>query len=83
MNYKKRAAEQKRYKDLYPSILYDGKIMFLGRLLQQATMRDPGHVALVFEGKEVTYRDLYQRAVSISHQLLNMESSRATASYCL
>ncbi len=67
---KKRIAEQERFNTLYPSIMRDNKIMYIGYLLQQAAQRLREHTALLYEDQAISYMQLYQRAVALSRLLL-------------
>lgn len=66
----KNSSEQKRFNALYPKILHNGKIMHIGRLLQQAAQRLQDHTAIVFEDQQISYRTLYEHAVAVSRLLL-------------
>ena len=64
------ASESAMFDALYESIMTDGKIMYLGKLLQRSAELFPGNIALICEDKKITYRDLYHRSVLFSQKLL-------------
>ncbi len=64
------ASEPAMFDALYESIMTDGKIMYLGKLLQRSAELFPDKTVLICEDKQITYRDLYHRAVLFSQKLI-------------
>lgn len=62
-------AEQKRFNLLSQSIQVNGKMMYLGCLLQRAAENFPEKNALIYQDRFVSYRTLYYYAVQFSHVL--------------
>jgi long-chain acyl-CoA synthetase len=61
--------EKKRFETLRAALIRNGKVPYLGCLLQGAAARFPDHNALLYEGAAVTYRTLFHRAVALSRLL--------------
>lgn len=65
----KKMTDKQRFDQLYPSILVDGNIMYIGRLLEQAAKRLNDHTAIIFEDQKISYTTLYKNAVALSNLL--------------
>ncbi len=64
------SAEQKLFNELYQSIVRDGKVMYLGYLLQRTAQQFPNTIALICRDVSIPYRALYYYASLLSNQLI-------------
>ncbi|MCX5922669.1 MAG: AMP-binding protein [Candidatus Dependentiae bacterium] len=55
---------------LYQESLVDGKLLCLGQLLERAVKRFPDNVALIWQDRSITFKELYYRASLLSTKLL-------------
>ncbi|HSW73949.1 MAG TPA: AMP-binding protein, partial [Candidatus Limnocylindria bacterium] len=69
MFWKKQESEQVIFDRYYKTLLHDGKLVPVGMLLQRATQRLPDNIALIQQGKNISYRQLYGAAVRFSKVL--------------
>jgi long-chain acyl-CoA synthetase len=65
--------EKERFDEYYQSILIDGKMMFVGLLLQRAAQHFPHNIALICQDVFVTYNELYRKTIAVSKQLIEMD----------
>ncbi|MCK5633297.1 AMP-binding protein, partial [bacterium] len=65
--------EQKRF-DLFYNVMLDKKkkIMFVGQLLQRGAALFSDDIALVYNDREISYKELYYRSVLFSKKLLSL-----------
>lgn len=61
--------ERMRFEGLMQSIKKNGKLMTLGHLLEWASLRYGRHTAIICEGQEITYTDLFKRACMFAERL--------------
>ncbi|HSC25253.1 MAG TPA: AMP-binding protein [Candidatus Babeliales bacterium] len=73
----KREQEQHVYDELYKTILYNGKLMFAGRLLQRAMQFHPDTIALIYHDKHITYKKLYALASALSIKIVKKYGIKA------
>jgi long-chain acyl-CoA synthetase len=64
------AGEKECFEALLSSITVDGKILSLGQLLERSHRLFPENVAIIFEDKEYTYKELYSRACEFSKKVV-------------
>lgn len=62
-------AELKRFKTYFDSLQRDGQFMYLGQLLQWSARKYADRTALIWDNKEISYHELYARAVQFSYVL--------------
>ncbi len=65
----KHYSEQQLFDILYQASLFEGKLLFIGRLLERAASLAPNNVALMYKEQTISYHDLYARAVALSKLL--------------
>lgn len=65
----KTSKTQERFDTSYASLLINGKLMFAGMLLQRAAQKFPHSQALICKDRTLTFHQLYQRSLVITHQL--------------
>jgi non-ribosomal peptide synthetase component F len=53
------------------------------QLFEEQVERTPEAIALEFEGKEITYRELNRRANQLAHYLNSLESDRKLIAICV
>jgi len=64
--------EEERFDIFSESILNDeGDIIFGGQLLQRAASIFPDNVALIYNDRHISYKELYQRSILFSKKLLS------------
>ncbi len=68
-----RNKQEKRFQQLYQSLMVDGKLIYAGTLLYRAAQQWPDRIALICEGVSVSYGELYQHSVFITRKLLALD----------
>jgi long-chain acyl-CoA synthetase len=63
--------EQKRFNDYLQDITKNGKMIYVGRLLQRAAQANPTTTALIFRNQKISYQELYAKAITVSRLLLS------------
>jgi len=64
--------EIRTFEKLYQECLYNGKLMFPGRLLWRAAQLHPNRTALIYQDKNITYKELYARVCAMSRKLIDI-----------
>jgi long-chain acyl-CoA synthetase len=64
--------EQELFDEYYQDILVDGRIMFVGCLLQRAARLFPDTIALMAHNTSLTYTQVYRKASAVSRILIDM-----------
>jgi long-chain acyl-CoA synthetase len=62
--------EKQLYEKLYQDVLVNGKLIFVGSLLQRAAQLFPDNVALICEKDQLTYKELYRRTLAFTQKLV-------------
>ncbi len=62
--------EELSFKQLYQECLRDGKLMFVGRLLWRAAQFNGDGVALIYQERKITYKQLYVQACALSKKII-------------
>lgn len=57
------------YDKIHELVMHEGKIMYLGRVLEYAYKRHKDTVALIYKDIPITYQQLYTRAIQVSKKL--------------
>jgi long-chain acyl-CoA synthetase len=70
MNQSIQEKEQYAFDELYKTVLYNGKLMFAGRLLWRATNMHGDTPALIYLDKKITYKKLYALACALSKKIV-------------
>lgn len=63
--------EQLRFDELYRSLQIDGKLINARSLIKRAAMRWPDKVMVYCNDAQITYHELYMRALDLAHTLRN------------
>ncbi len=61
--------EQQFFNELYQSIVTNGHMLYVGRLLERSAHKFGTLPALIYQDQEITYHDLYRRAAALTHLL--------------
>jgi len=72
LNVKVPQQEQDLFNALYKKIHIDGQIMCLGQLLDRSAHLYPDNIALIWQDRSITYKELYYRASLLSTTLRQM-----------
>ena len=72
MSYNFLRNEELSFKQLYKETLYNGTLMFAGRLLWRAAQFNGDGIALIYQDKKITYKKLYAQACALSKKLLGI-----------
>lgn len=64
--FNKNYSEEQLFNILKEASLFEGKLLFIGRLLERAAFLTPNNSALIYKEQSISYRDLYARAVALS-----------------
>jgi len=62
--------EKERFDFFSKEILEDGKIIFAGKILQKASEKFPVNVALIYQDRVITYKELYYMAMLFSKKII-------------
>lgn len=62
-------SEIKDYKKLQQSFMVDGKLLYVGRLLQRAYEKYAENIAIIDGDREISYKEFYFRSVHLSKKL--------------
>ena len=65
----KKINEQQYFNEKRDALTTDGKLLYVGRLLERAATNYPDLPALIYKDEKITYRDLYLRAAAFSDVL--------------
>lgn len=68
--------EELSFKQLYQECLRDGKLMFVGRLLWRAAQFNGDGVALIYQERKITYKQLYVQACALSKKIIERHALR-------
>ncbi len=63
---KQKIDEKKFYNELKKKVTHDGKLLYVGRLLQRAAEKFSKLPALIYKDEFISYRQLYRRASALS-----------------
>lgn len=63
--------EKFSFQQLYKECLRDGKLMFAGRLLWRAARFNADGIALMYQDKHITYKQLYVQACALSKKIID------------
>ena len=69
--------ERMVFDELYKTVLYDGKMMYAGRLLLRATQQHGDTIALIYHDKQITYKKLYALVCALSKKIVDKYSLKA------
>ena len=64
--------EEVCFKQIYDSIMENGRLFYAGKLLQRAARLFPHNTALIYKGRFITYAELFARANSFSLMLRDL-----------
>lgn len=68
--------EELSFKQLYQECLRDGKLMFVGRLLWRAAQFNGDGVALIYQERKITYKQLYVQVCALSKKIIERHALR-------
>jgi len=62
--------KREKFDFFYSQMIFSDKIMFAGTILKQSYERWPDNIALIYQDRFITYKELYYRAAVFSQKLI-------------
>lgn len=60
--------EKQRYQELYASLQHEGALLYVGKLLQQASEKWPNKFAVICEDQKINYQELYIKSSQLAEK---------------
>jgi len=71
--------EKKRFEQLYNSVLQNGSLISVGRLLKRASEKWPNKFAVICEDQKITYKHLFIKSMHLANRLLQLQPNITTS----